>query len=196
MNRPPQIVVIAGPNGAGKSTAAPVLLRDALRVHDFVNADVIAQGLSGYAPNAAAFAAGRIMLARLQELAAEQADFAFETTMAARSYAPWLRDLQNGGYQLRIFFLWLPNAEFAVNRVRQRVRAGGHHVDHEAVIRRYRAGLRNFVNLYRPIADDWRVYNNSAGPSPTLIAAGRRKEAIQINDAETWQAVLTEFDHA
>ena len=88
------VVVLAGPNGAGKTTIAPSLLRDSLGVEEFVNADTLAQGLSGFAPDRAAFAAGRIMLARLHELAEQGATFAFETTLASRSFAPWLTRLK------------------------------------------------------------------------------------------------------
>src|SRR5438067_1153061 len=97
-NRPPNVVILAGPNGAGKSTAAPALLKGALRVSEFVNADVIARGLSAFEPERAAIAAGRIMLARLDDLAKQRASFAFQTTLASRSFAPWLRRLTASGY--------------------------------------------------------------------------------------------------
>src|SRR3970040_1460506 len=109
----PKVVVIAGPNGAGKSTTAPKLLREALAVDEFVNADTIAAGLSAFAPERGAFTAGRAMLARLQELASAHDDFAFETTLSSRSFAPWLRGLQEGGYSVHLIYLWLPGAELA-----------------------------------------------------------------------------------
>src|SRR5579883_3459786 len=117
----PKVIVLAGPNGAGKSTAAARVLR-ALGVGEFVNADVIAQGLSGFAPERVAMAAGRIMMQRLKELAAARASFAFETTLASRAFAPWLTDLKAGGYQMHLVFLWLPGAEVAMDRVAERVR--------------------------------------------------------------------------
>src|SRR5688572_12218573 len=104
MERPPQIIVIAGPNGAGKSTAAPTLLRGALKITEFVNADVIAQGLSGFSPESSALAAGQIMLERLHALADARRSFAYETTMASRTFAPWIRDLQSTGYQFRLLY--------------------------------------------------------------------------------------------
>lgn len=118
----PNLVVLAGPNGAGKSTAAPMLLRGTLGVTEFVNADVIAQGLSAFAPDRVALSAGRIMLRRLQELARQGVSFAFETTLASRSFAPWIRELAQTGYQFHLVFLWLPSADFAVQRVADRVR--------------------------------------------------------------------------
>jgi predicted ABC-type ATPase len=144
----PDVVMLAGPNGAGKSTAAPALLRDILSVNEFVNADVIAQGLSAFEPERAAPAAGRIMLARLRELARQRESFAFETTLASRSFAPWIAGLKSeGGYKFRLVFLWLPSPEAAVARVAERVRAGGHDVPEATIRRRYAAGLKNFFTL-------------------------------------------------
>ncbi len=120
-SNPPLVVVIGGPNGAGKSTTAPELLRDALQVGEFVNADSIALGLSGLRPETAAFAAGRVMLTRLRYLARLRADFAFETTLASRSFAPWLDTLRAAGYRSHLAFLSLPSAELALLRVAGRV---------------------------------------------------------------------------
>src|SRR5262249_21869242 len=157
----PDVVVLAGPNGAGKSTSAPSILRDALGVDEFVNADVIARGLSGFEPERAAMAAGRIMLARLRELARQRSSFAFDTTLASRSFPPSLADLIGTGYQFHLVFLWLPDAGMAVARVAARVREGGHAVPEETIRRRYEAGLRNFFSLYRPMATTWEFWDNS-----------------------------------
>src|SRR5207247_5722706 len=119
-------LVIGGPNAAGKTTTAPRLLQQALEVSEFVNADAIALGLSAFRPDTAALAAGRAMLARLQVLAESRADFAFETTLASRSFAPWLRRLRTSGYHVHLAFLALPDADLAVARVAGRVRSGGH----------------------------------------------------------------------
>src|SRR5215208_1499941 len=110
----PSVVALAGPNGAGKSTAGPALLKETLGVGEFVNADVIASGLSAFSPESVAITAGKIMLARLKELAAHRVDFAFETTLAGRSYAPWLASLIEAGYRFHLVFLYLPNPEFAI----------------------------------------------------------------------------------
>ncbi|MCZ7634187.1 hypothetical protein FBT69_09915 [Synechococcales cyanobacterium CNB] len=168
---PPSVVILAGPNGAGKTTAAPFVLRDALGVDEFVNADDIARGLSGFAPERSAVAAGRIMLARMRELAGVRATFAFETTLATRSYAPWLSRMRQTGYRATLVFLSLPSADAAVERVRGRVAEGGHDVPEPVVRRRYARGLRNLWNLYLPLADDWSVYDN-AGRTPDLMAVG------------------------
>jgi predicted ABC-type ATPase len=168
----PKVVVLAGPNGAGKSTSAEAILKGALGVDEFVNADVIALGLSGFEPDRAAMAAGRIMLARLHELAQRRQSFAFETTLASRTFAPWLADLIRDGYQFHLVFLWLPSADMAVARVAARVRDGGHNVPEETIRRRYDAGLRNFFGLYRPMASTWKLCDNSEARQTRLIAAG------------------------
>jgi len=192
VTNPPCVIALAGPNGAGKSTAGPALLKGALRVTEFVNADMIAQGLSVFEPETVALAAGKIMLARLRELARRRVSFAFETTLAGRTYAPWISDLIQKGYEFHLLFLWLPSAEFAVERVRGRVRLGGHPVPEETIRRRYRAGLRNFFSVYRPLAASWRVYDNSSGLVPRLIAAGRRTVVTRVKDKQTWKQIMKE----
>src|SRR5438105_9238006 len=124
----PTVIVLAGPNGAGKTTASRTLLAETLRVMTFVNADVIAQGLAGFDPDSAAVEASRIMLERLHKLAEQRADFAFETTLAARSYAGWLKQLRDTGYTVHLCYFWLASADLAVARVAQRVRRGGHNI--------------------------------------------------------------------
>ncbi len=114
----PQVIMIAGPNGAGKTTLAPFLLRDTLGVLEYVNADPIALGLSGFDPASVAFEAGRVMLRRLHELSAQRKTFAFETTLAAKSYAGWIQKLRSNGYKFQLLFLWLRSPDLAVQRVR------------------------------------------------------------------------------
>jgi predicted ABC-type ATPase len=184
----PHLIVLAGPNGAGKSTAAPALIRDLLGIRHFVNADTIARGLSGYDPESVSLAAGRIMLARLRELAARREDFAFETTLASRSFAPWIAGLREQGYVFHLRYLWIPSPELSVVRIEGRVRDGGHHVPGDIVRRRYLGGLANFFRLYRPIADDWEMFDNSDQPR-RLIAHGRRLEDEWVYDRETWDLV-------
>lgn len=183
----PNIVVLAGPNGAGKSTVAPALLKGALRVDDFVNADTIAQGLSGFAPNAVALAAGRIMRGRLDELADARVDFAFETTLASRSLAAWLRKRVDTGHLVHLVFLWLPQAAQAVARVEARARGGGHSVPPSVVERRFHRGLRNMFERYLPLASTLRVYDNS-GDAPRLVATERHGKA-RCRDTETWARI-------
>jgi len=183
----PVVIVIAGPNGAGKSTSAPAILRDTLGINVFVNADEIARGLSGFNPEGVAIQAGRIMLERLKDLATQRVSFAFETTLAAKSYARWIGDLKKVGYRFHLFFFWLPSAEMAVARVQDRVRSGGHDVPEVTIRRRYLAGLKNFFALYRPIADSWRVYDNSSELGPMLIAFGNQVGEEAIVDKDVWE---------
>lgn len=185
----PWMVIVGGPNRAGKSTAAPGILREVLGMTDYVNADVIAAGLSGLNPDGAAVAAGRVMLARIRELANRRADFAFETTLASRFFAPWIEGLRAGGYHFRLIFLWLPSADAAVARVRQRELSGGHGVPDDTVRRRYARGLQNFFELYRPLADSWALYDSSDHDGPRLVAQAEPDRPHEIIDEETWKQV-------
>ncbi len=188
-NRGPTLVVIAGPNGAGKSTTAPVLLRDTLAVSEFVDADVIAQGLSAFDPLGAAIPAGRLMLKRIQELAELRRSFAFETTLASRSLAPWIERLLKDGYRFHLVFLWLPDSDFACARVAARVRSGGHSVPEDTIRRRYHRGLVNFFDLYRPLANTWRVYDNSHPRGPRCVARGANTAKPLVFDRQTWNRI-------
>jgi len=184
-----RLVVVAGPNGAGKSTIAPRLLQGVLRVPEFVNADTIAQGISAFGPDRAAMAAGRIMVARLKDLARKRVSFAFETTLASRSFAPWIGDLIESGYDFYLVFLWLPDVDTALARIAERVRLGGHSVPEETVRRRYHAGLRNFFRLYQPMTTIWQFLDNSAQDVPRVIAAGRGVITDTVSDPETWDQI-------
>jgi predicted ABC-type ATPase len=194
-NAHPNVVVLAGPNGAGKSTAAPSLLRGRLAVTEFVNADVIARGLSEFNPDAVAYQAGRVMLERLAELAQQRVSFAFETTLASRSFASKISEWMRNGYRFHLVFLWLPAAELAVARVADRVKMGGHNVPEETIRRRYRAGISNFFHLYQQVATTWRVYDNSLVEKRRWIAAGRGQSAIRVRDTATWQQIKKEHEH-
>lgn len=190
----PTLIILAGPNGADKTTAAPFVLRDFLGIDEFVNADDIARGLSGFAPESVAIPAGRIMLKRLRDLAASRATFAFETTLATRSYARWLPDLQRAGYRIGLVFLYLASPDLAVERVRGRVAEGGHDVPEPIIRRRYARGLDNLFSLYLPMVDEWAVYNNS-GTTPDLIAEGRTPKPAQIIDPVTWTRISESHSH-
>ena len=183
----PLVVVIAGPNGAGKSTAAPRLLQEGLAVTEFVNADAVALGLSAFRPETAAVAAGRVMLARLKTLADRRADFAFETTLASKSFAPWLGRLRESGYHVHIAFLSLPDPQLAIERVADRVRSGGHDVPVEVIRRRYRAGLANFFDRYAVGADTWQMFDNSESMESRLIGVRHLDGDARILDGPAWE---------
>lgn len=189
-DRHPKLVVIAGPNGAGKSTIAPKLLAGTLDVLEFVNADVIAQGLSAFDPKRSAIAAGRILLARLEELASARRDFAFETTLASRSFAPWIARAC-GDYRFHLVYVWLSSPDLACERVAGRKQRGGHGVPEKVIRRRYDRGLFNFFQLYRPLASHWRFLDNSQPAGPRLIASGRVGREDFVADAPLWEAIRT-----
>jgi predicted ABC-type ATPase len=186
----PLVVIVAGPNGAGKSTTAPRLLQGALAVAEFVNADAIALGLSAFRPESVAVAAGRVMLARMRELARARADFAFETTLAGRDVARWLGTLRASGYRAHLVFLSLPSPELAVARVAERVRLGGHDVPEVVVRRRFVAGLRNFFGLYQDAVDTWQLYDNSALGHRRLIASRDAGANAVVLDTAGWDNLV------
>ncbi|OGV38039.1 MAG: hypothetical protein A3E88_07570 [Legionellales bacterium RIFCSPHIGHO2_12_FULL_35_11] len=189
----PHLVIIAGANGAGKSTSAPTLLQNAVHIDNFVNADVIAQGLSAYQPETVAIQAGRVMLNRIHHLAEEKATFAFETTLATLTFAPWIKNLRKNGYQFHLIFLWLKTEELAISRVKERIRMGGHSVPEPVIRRRYHAGLKNFFNLYKPIADSWRLYDNSNANELSLIASEIQGNTLTVEKKNIWQQLVEEY---
>lgn len=165
----PNLFIIAGPNGAGKTTYARDFLPAEMRCHEFVNADLIAAGLSPFAPTAAGFEAGRIMIRRLHQLLAGRKDFAFETTLSGYGYISLLEEARATGYRIRLDFLWIASLDVTRKRIRQRVGKGGHDIPDEVQQRRFGKGLRLFVQHYRPLLDEWRLFDNT-GEHPHLVA--------------------------
>ena len=185
LNKPaPRVVIFAGPNGAGKSTHADAILAT-LGISTFVNADFIARGLSGRHTEAVTFTAGRIMLTRLHQLADASEDFAFESTLSSRTFAPFLRDLKARGYGVAIYYFSLANAQLAVRRVKLRVALGGHDVPSDVVKRRFGRSVHNFFSLYAPLASRWAVFDNSQSPHARLIATSDDDNLI-IKETSTW----------
>ena len=183
--RLPRVVIFAGPNGAGKSTHADAILT-ALGISTFVNADYIARGLAGRNNDAVNFEAGRIMLKRLRQLADAGGDFAFESTLSSRTFAPFLRNLKAQGYSVAIYYFALTNAQLAVRRVKLRVALGGHHVPTDVVKRRFTRSISNFFTLYAPIATEWTLLNNSNAmfAQPVAIFSANN---LTVTEASTWQ---------
>lgn len=167
-----QIVIIAGPNGAGKTTFAREFLPNEAACPVFVNADLIAAGLSPFNPELAAIKAGRVMLEELAEHARRGENFAFETTLSGRGYVRLIRQWRQQDYYVRLYFLQLASAEDAIARVAERVAQGGHHIPDEVVRRRFLAGLENFETMYRQEVNFWRRYDNN-GEVPKLLDEGR-----------------------
>lgn len=183
----PHVIAVAGPNGAGKTTLAPFLIRDEYGLMDYVNADSIAHGLAAFSPASVAFEAGRIMLKRIRALAEQNLNFAFETTLASRSYARLITGMRAGGYKFHLFYLWLNSADLAVQRVRERVRRGGHDVPEAVIRRRYIKGARNFFTVYSGLADTWGIYDNSSQGDPLEIAVKNRNSPSEILREDLWQ---------
>jgi len=165
----PTVYVIAGPNGAGKTTFANEFLPDFVNCREFLNADLIAAGLSPFAPETQNVRAGRLLLTRIKELTAAKENFGFETTLSGRGYVRLFKKVKMNGYRVVLFFLWLPSADMAVARVKARVRQGGHNVPEPVIRRRFESGIQNLFHLYRPLADVWLLYDGSQLP-PEVVA--------------------------
>lgn len=164
----PKIIIIAGPNGAGKTTFAREFLPQEAGCPVFVNADLIAAGLSPFAPERAAIQAGRLMLEAIAQHVGKGENFAFETTLSGKGYARQIPQWRQLGYRVELFFLSLTSADMAVQRVAERVRQGWHDIPEATIRRRFAAGLQLFRNVYQPLVDQWTVYDNS-GDEPILI---------------------------
>lgn len=171
----PAVYVIAGPNGAGKTTFATKFLPDFVNCREFLNADLIAAGLAPFAPETQNLRAGRLLLERIKELVSARDDFSFETTLSGRTYVRQLERMKQNGYRVYLFFLWLPSDELALARVANRVRQGGHNIEEADIRRRFKSGIKNFFDLYRPLCDSWWLYDGSQVP-PTIIAKAEIRE--------------------
>ena len=164
-----KVYIIAGPNGAGKTTFAKEFLPRHAHCPNFVNADLIAQGLSPFSPDIVAIKAGKLLLEQINKFANQYADFAFETTLSGKRHAIFLKKLKEKGYTIHLFFLWIPSKELALARIKDRVAQGGHNVADEDVRRRFDRSIQNFFTLYKPLLDSWNLFDNSTA-SPRLIA--------------------------
>ena len=168
---PRKILILAGPNGAGKTTFAREFLPGDAECPTFVNADLIAAGLSPFAPETVALRAGRVMLEEIERHVAQGVSFAVETTLSGRGYARLIPRWRAQGYRVELFFLSLPNAEAAIARVAERVSQGGHNIPEATIRRRFDTGLANLRQLYAPLVHSWALYDN-AGELPVLIDWG------------------------
>lgn len=181
------VYIIAGPNGSGKTTFAKLFLPDYVKCPNFVNADLIAQGLAPFEPRSAAIKAGKLVLREIHEYARRGLDFAFETTLSGKSYANLLSELKSKGYALHLFFLWIPSPELAIARIKDRVAEGGHYVPPEDVRRRFVRGLRNFFKMYESVLDSWVLIDNSR--SKPILIAKRRNGDREVIDSKTFELI-------
>ena len=184
--------IIAGCNGAGKTTASYTILPELLNCKEFVNADEIAKGLSPFDPDSAAFQAGRLMLQRIYGLLEDGKTFAFETTLATKSYVSLVRRAKELGYRTTLLFFWLPTPEMAVTRVAIRVSEGGHNIPTDVILRRYQAGLHNFFIRYKDKVDDWKFADNE-NIQPNVIA-NCTLGLIQVYDLQTWESLSYKYE--
>ena len=184
----PNLFVISGCNGAGKTTASYTILPNMLNCGNFVNADEIARGLSPFTPEKASIQAGRIMLARVDELLKEGQDFAIETTLATRTYTNLIKRAQGLGYKVTLLYFWLNMPSLAIERVKLRVESGGHNVDEESIRRRYDMGIKNLFNLYIPICEYWMIIDNSY--SPVIIGEGGKNITTKIHNKTLFNQLI------
>ena len=181
--------MIAGPNGAGKTTTALALQPDLLRLYDFINSDEIARGLAPLHPESMAVTASKLMIQRLRELLSAKKNFAFETTAAGTNYIKYLRSARQQGYEINLMYLWLSSPDLAVKRVEHRVTKGGHHVPEEVVRRRFKAGAKNIIEHYLPLAQTALILDNSA-EQQRIIARKSIDDELEIEEKSVWQEIL------
>lgn len=187
------LYIIAGCNGAGKTTASFTILPEIIECKEFVNADEIAKGLSPFQPEKVSFEAGRIMLNRINELLDEKKSFAFETTLSTRSYKNKIIQAKKQGYSVTLLFFWLENIELAKERVKTRVKEGGHNIPKDIIERRYLKGIKNLFEIYLEIVDGTLIFDNSYGKHQ-LIAQKFDSEAITILDLEKFNRLKDYYD--
>jgi predicted ABC-type ATPase len=184
----PNIYLIAGCNGAGKTTASNTMLPEMLECKEFVNADSIAAGISPFQPESVSFEAGRFMLQRIEQLVKAKVDFAIETTLSSRNYLLKVKEWQKQGYEVILIFFWINSPSLAIERIKDRVKKGGHSVPKEIVIRRYYRGIKNLFKYYLQICDYWLVIDNSR-ESPDIVVEGNKDLELEIFNKQIWSTI-------
>ena len=187
----PNVYIIAGPNGAGKTTFAREFLPKYAYCRNFINADLIAAGMSPFAPESAAFWAGRLMLQEIELSMRRGVDFGFETTLSGRTYLRVIQRLKEGGYQVHFFYLWVASVELALARIRERVLRGGHDVPEAVVRRRFDRSITNFLVHYRLLADRWILFDNSS-PKPTIVAS-QKQGLLRVVDSKGYNVIVARY---
>jgi predicted ABC-type ATPase len=187
----PNVYVIAGPNGAGKTTFAREFLPLYAQCKNFINADLIAEGVSPFSPESAAIRAGRLMLIEIRRFGQMGIDFGFETTLSGRTLLKTVIQLRNWGYQIHFFYLWVSSVELAVDRVKVRVEQGGHDVPEAIVRRRFERSIRNFLVTYRKLCDSWTFFDNS-GETPRILAS-EAEDKLSIIVADKYEDLIGHY---
>lgn len=187
-----KLYIISGANGAGKTTASYTILPEILDCKEYVNADEIARGLSPFNPDAVSIQAGKLMLERINTLISEGENFAFETTLASKSFLKYIKKAQGKGFITKLVFLWLSDQELAVERVKCRVSEGGHNIPIEVIKRRYKRGLENFFKIYKNSVDSWLFINNSGNPYK-IIAEGTQ-DSETVFQSKEWNNLTGKYN--
>jgi predicted ABC-type ATPase len=182
----PNLYIIAGPNGSGKTTFATEFLPRYAKCKNFINADLIAKGLSPFSPQTAAIHAGRLVLKQIRDFSDKKMDFGFETTLSGKTYFPLLKALKARGYCIRLFFLWVPDPGLSLARIKERVTLGGHDVPKEVVLRRFDRSIYNFLKVYQSLLDSWDLFDNSAS-RPRLIA--KKNGQVEVFDQKLFDEI-------
>ena len=184
----PKLYVIAGPNGSGKTTFAEKFLPNYAGCFEFVNADLIAKGLSPFGPSKFVIKAGKLLLGQIADFSKKKVDFAFETTLAGKGYVNIFKQIRRDGYELHLFFLWLPNVKLALARVADRVRKGGHNIPEQDVKRRFNRGIWNLFHIYRELFDTWTVFDNSTTDAEIIVKSER--DILSVVDELIYKKLL------
>ena len=187
------LYIISGCNGAGKTTASMTILPGMLNCKEYINADEIARGLSPFQPEGVSFEAGRIMLGRIDDLMHKGTDFAFETTLAAKTYSSRIAIAQSKGYRVTLLFFWLQDVNLAKERVKARVSDGGHGIPEHVIERRYARGIKNLFEVYLPIVDGALIFDNSIG-DPLLIAFKSANQSLEIENKAMYEHLTGAYE--
>ncbi len=182
------LYIISGCNGAGKTTASYTVLPEILKCEEFINADEIARGLSPFNPDKAAIEAGRIMLMKIDNNIDKAIDFAFETTLSSRTFVNTIKKAREQEFQINLLFFWLDSVDLAIQRVKDRVKRGGHNIPDQTIKRRYFSGISNLFELYIPLCDYWMITNNS-NPNLELVAEGNANDVYRIENFRTFEMI-------
>jgi len=185
------VYVIAGPNGSGKTTFANKFLPYYAQCPNFINADLIAKGLSPFEPRTVAIKAGRLVIEQIDDFVKKYENFAFETTLAGKTYINLFKSLKCKGYRIHLFFLWISNPKLAIARIKERVRNGGHDVPSQDVKRRFYRGIDNLFKIYRPYFDSWMLFDNS-GAIPKLISE-EKNHSLRIIEKELFDKIIKPY---